>query len=296
MMHKIYLAAFSAVSLAFAPAALARTAENDAQAFLDYLTTMPIPSSPADGSSAYLPSGPFSTWTPAQQKEVPERIGNTCMVMWTMAHDAPQTRFLPKGLDEDEGSIGFNLCLAGHMPADWPQHDALVDQIKASFARAQAAGSTLKMPAAIAGPAHTWELYQNPRFGTQAEFPADLFGTAIKSENGDGARWTASGGASLRIFGFWNTLKQRPAAYEAFLHEAAPQRYAGVTFRTVRQNLMILSGTDHGTVFYERYAFGDSSGAVHALVLEYPATARMTFDPLVTRISSSLRWTGSPKK
>lgn len=150
-------------------------------------------------------------------------------------------------------------------------------------------------PAAIAAPGHNWQRYQNPRFGTQAELPADLFGIAATSDNGDGATWTAPGGASLRIFGFWNALEQTPATYEAFLRKGA-RRYAGVSYKVAKSNLLILSGADHGVVFYERYAFGDPSGAIHALVLEYPVAARATFDPLVGRISASLHWGGSSEK
>lgn len=151
-------------------------------------------------------------------------------------------------------------------------------------------------PAAIASPVHNWQLYQNPRFGTLAELPADLFRNAATSDNGDGATWTAPGGASLRIFGFWNALEQTPARYEAFLRKGTPSRYAGITYKVVKRNFLVLSGADHGVVFYERYAFGDPSGAIHALVLEYPGAVRATFDPVVGRISTSLRWGGSSAK
>ncbi|MBV5262485.1 hypothetical protein [Pinisolibacter aquiterrae] len=64
----------------------------------------------------------------------------------------------------------------------------------------------------------------------------------------------------------------------------------------MKRDLLILSGIDHGMIFYERYAFGDPSGAVHALVLDYPAAARATFDPLIGRLSTSLRWEGAAAK
>ncbi|MEH3046965.1 hypothetical protein [Sphingomonas adhaesiva] len=146
-------------------------------------------------------------------------------------------------------------------------------------------------PVGVTHPTHRWRIYRNQRFGTLAEVPDDLFGTARPADNGDGATWTARGGARLRIFGSWNVLEETPASYDAFLRNGRSGRYASVTYKVTRRDLLILSGTHQGMVFYERYAFGDPSGAIHALVLDYPATARSTFDPIVARLSASLRWT-----
>ncbi len=113
----------------------------------------------------------------------------------------------------------------------------------------------------------------------------------VTSDNEDGSTWMTTDGAILKIYGFLNALEQTAASYEVFLRENSPKRYAGASYRVLKKDLLILSGVTDKTIFYERYAFGDPSGTVHAVVVEYPVTARATFDPVVGRISSSLGWT-----
>jgi len=63
----------------------------------------------------------------------------------------------------------------------------------------------------------------------------------------------------------------------------------------VQSDLLVLSGIEHGRIYYERYAFGDNSGAMHAMVVEYPAAMRSTFDPLVARMARSLGWVSTAR-
>ena len=150
-------------------------------------------------------------------------------------------------------------------------------------------------PAAVAvANVHRWQSYDNTRFGTHAEYPADVFKMRFVSDNGDGARWTSDIGAKLLIFGSWNIMKQAPARYARFLAESDPERYRRISYRLIKPQSLILSGTVGGKIFYERYVFGDPSGAIHALVLEYPILARSTVDPRVSRMSSTLRWANPP--
>jgi hypothetical protein len=48
--------------------------------------------------------------------------------------------------------------------------------------------------------AETWRTYQNARYGTVAEYPADRFHPGSPPANGDGQRFTAADGAELLIF------------------------------------------------------------------------------------------------
>jgi hypothetical protein len=148
----------------------------------------------------------------------------------------------------------------------------------------------LMATATFAASSHSWDRYLNSRFGTQAEYPADLFMNPVTSDNEDGSTWKTTDGATLKIYGFLNALEQTPVSYEAFLRKNSPKRYAGASYRVSKKDLLILSGVTDKTIFYERYAFGDPSGAIHAMTVEYPITARATFDPVVGRISASLGW------
>lgn len=162
-----------------------------------------------------------------------------------------------------------------------------------SFAIALAVSAS--SPTVTTASIHRWNTYHNARFGTQADYPADVFKMPVVSENGDGARWTSDVGAKLLIFGSWNSLKQTSVSYARFLTELKPQRYRRVSYRLIKPGSLTLSGTVSGNIFYERYVFGDPSGAIHALVLEYPILARALVDPLLPRMSSKLRWSNSPR-
>ena len=144
---------------------------------------------------------------------------------------------------------------------------------------------------AQSGSAHDWNRYENARYGTILSYPAGYFAQRTESANGDGITLTARDGATLRIFGTTNPEDAAPAAYVDTLIRG-DARYGNLSYRLVRPGFAVLSGSDGGQLFYERYAFGDPSGAVHAFVLDYPATARARYDPIVPRMSASLSWRG----
>ncbi len=136
---------------------------------------------------------------------------------------------------------------------------------------------------------HVWAVYHNARFGTAADYPSDIFRRPKGADNGDGQSWTSTSGAQLRIFGSWNSLDQSPADYDKFLTRSDPGRQ--VTYRVVKPGFLVRSGQSKGRIFYERYQFDAASGAIHALVLDYPAASRSEIDPLIGRMSKSLHGT-----
>jgi len=143
------------------------------------------------------------------------------------------------------------------------------------------------LAAAQPAPAHQWNVYQNARFGTLLAYPGDLFRARTESANGDGITLRAADGATLAIFGSNNVENASPAAYVQGL--IGDPRYRQLSYRIVRANFAVLSGSVGNRLFYERYAF-DPSGLVHGFVLEYPAAARARYDPVVPRLSASLSW------
>lgn len=144
------------------------------------------------------------------------------------------------------------------------------------------------LAAARPAPAHQWDVYDNARFGTLVSYPGDLFARRAESDNGDGITLRAADGATLAIFGSNNVDNAGPAAYVQGL-TGSGERYRRLSYRIVRANFAILSGSTGDRLFYERYAF-DPSGLVHGFVLEYPAAARGRYDPIVAHLSASLSW------
>jgi hypothetical protein len=81
-----------------------------------------------------------------------------------------------------------------------------------------------------------------PRFGTHAAYPTDLFAQPQFSDNSDGVTLSGRGGATLKIYAFWNVLNQAPRSYAAFFQRSDPPRHAQLTYPLVQPQFLILSG------------------------------------------------------
>lgn len=134
-----------------------------------------------------------------------------------------------------------------------------------------------------------WTTYSNPRFGTSAEYPADLFSVLdAPPENGDGQRFhTADGRAELAIYGAWNANEDTPKSYVETIVDVAG---AGVTYKQITDHFFVASGTKDGKIFYERCNFLTRPDAVmHCFHISYPAHEKTEWDKIVSRLSRSLR-------
>jgi hypothetical protein len=134
-----------------------------------------------------------------------------------------------------------------------------------------------------------WETYANPRFGTSADYPADLF-TQLDAppDNGDGQRFhTADGSAELAIYGAWNADNDTPKSYvENYVEEDG----AGISYRQITDRFFVVSGTKDGKIFYQRCNFLTQPDAVvHCFEISYPEQEKEKWDAIVARVSRSLR-------
>jgi hypothetical protein len=141
---------------------------------------------------------------------------------------------------------------------------------------------------APAAPAQTrWATYANARFGTTADYPADLFTRRDPApENNDGIKLrTADGRATLVIFGFYNAGNDTPGSYFDNIVDKS-----GVAYRHITATSYVSSGERGDAFFYERCNFrrGDRA-TVDCFQLTYPAGEKAKFDTIVARISTSLR-------
>lgn len=139
----------SALCLCSAAASAADPAAG--QQMLDFMATFPLPdTTSASGGSLPIPAGAYSSWSDEERRSVPIRLAGRCTVIWVMAHDAPGTRFLPASAPEsDEEELGRDLCLAGHLPADWPGRALAIAAARRILDRSNELGSSLKMPDAL---------------------------------------------------------------------------------------------------------------------------------------------------
>ena len=146
----------------------------------------------------------------------------------------------------------------------------------------------LLLTLSAAAPAQTrWATYGNARFGTTADYPADLFiRRDPPPDNGDGVSMhTADERATLVIYGAYNAENDTPTSYVERLVEKN-----GVTYKKVAKTYYVVSGLRGADIFYERCNFrkGDTA-PIDCFQITYPAREKAAWDAIVTRISKSLR-------
>ena len=146
------------------------------------------------------------------------------------------------------------------------------------------AGSLMTATPAAAQP---WRTYRNPRFGTSIEYP-DTFRPGRPPENGAGLGFTAADGASFSVYGSHNASDDNLAALEAFVRK----NFSGgerVTYDARGPNWFVLSGTVGDKTFYDRHMLSHRGTIINAFQLLYPTRLQRAYDPIVTRMSRSLR-------
>jgi hypothetical protein len=138
------------------------------------------------------------------------------------------------------------------------------------------------VPAAAS--AQGWSSYSNDRYGTFSEVPPG-FVMQPPPANDDGRTFKAADGAVLRVFAHANAFDDTPASY-------ARRRlgYGGivkVTLRKATATWAVISGTQGSLIVYEKYLFKDNF--IHHMTIEYPASHRSIYDPIVARLAASLK-------
>jgi hypothetical protein len=142
-------------------------------------------------------------------------------------------------------------------------------------------------PVSAAAAPEGWRTYANARFGTAIEYPAGIFSTREPPpENGDGQAFrSADGRARLLVYGANNVENDTPQSYV--------DKYVdpkGVSFRRVTRDFFAVSGVREGAIFYQRCNFAPPPGdTIHCFMVTYPSDRKATWNPIVGRLSRTLR-------
>ncbi len=145
------------------------------------------------------------------------------------------------------------------------------------------------MSAASARPDLGWTGYQNPRFGLQMRYPAELFTVHRTSQAGDGDLFTtADGSAKLLVGALENAERHSPASYQRYI---ARESYPGLQadYAPVGAGWAVLSGTRGDTMIYEKVILSCSARVINSFALVYPIAERGLYDPIVEAIEDSFR-------
>ena len=130
-----------------------------------------------------------------------------------------------------------------------------------------------------------WQTFQVPEYGTHLEYPARLFAPVGEPEKGVGQRVEREDGrAVLSIYARENQEDDTPASY---LRKNLRQPI--LDYERVTRSFFAISMERDGTIFYSRCNFSARRSTIHCFDLVYPQSEKKAWDPVVTRISLSLR-------
>jgi hypothetical protein len=133
-----------------------------------------------------------------------------------------------------------------------------------------------------------WQRFAIPQYGTTVLYPAFIFAPVGDAEKGVGQRFESSNGrAVLSIYSRDNSAGETPIAY---LKNNMRVPRAGLDYERVTRSFFAISMERDGVILYSRCNFSRGrSGAIHCFDLAYPQAEERAWDPVVTRISLSLR-------
>ena len=131
-----------------------------------------------------------------------------------------------------------------------------------------------------------WQIFEVPEFGTRVEYPARILAPSAKSKRGVGERFeSADGRVILSIYATDNEAGDTPGSY---LRKYLRQSRLG--YERVTRSFFAISKEGEGLIYYSRCNFSRSAkAAIHCFDLVYPQEEKRAWDPVVTRISLSLR-------
>ena len=138
--------------------------------------------------------------------------------------------------------------------------------------------------------ADDWQRYTNGRFGTSAEFPAHMLIAEAPPANGSGQSYASSDGlVRISIFGSFLVLVDDFEAYRQDRLNLAKEGGVEVTYTAGENDWFVYSGLKDGDIVYFKAIPACGGEAASHVVLTYPQTQKETMDPVVVRVSKSLR-------
>jgi hypothetical protein len=134
-----------------------------------------------------------------------------------------------------------------------------------------------------------WRTLSIEGFGTAVDYPAGIFSVDDgAAEKGTGQRLrSADGRAALTVYSRENDAAETPASY---LRSNLRLTRSALDYERVTPSFFAISSVRQGVIFYSRCNFSsEMGGAIHCFDLVYPQREQRAWDPVVTRISRSLR-------
>jgi len=122
------------------------------------------------------------------------------------------------------------------------------------------------------------------------DFPRQIFPLQTAEQGRRGVMFsTPDGRARIRVFAASNEAGDTPARYLARIRRDGEGRF---TYVRTTPRFFVGSGVRDGAIFYRRCNFAPrGERRLSCFQLDYPESEKRAWDPIVTRISLSLRAT-----
>ena len=133
--------------------------------------------------------------------------------------------------------------------------------------------------------AESWCAYHNERFGTTAEVPAD-WRMGAPPENNDGRVFTSPDGRAEIVVSGMFSIGPRS---EEFALRLGPLDGETIEYERRGRDWLVVSGVKGDKIFYRKSLLSCRDTIWNNISLEYPASEKKTYDPLVAHVAASLR-------
>lgn len=148
------------------------------------------------------------------------------------------------------------------------------------------AAATLAFLGPLAAQAESWRSYHNTRFGTTADVPRGWTLVEPPPVNSDGRIFTSPDErAEIIVSGSFNVL----ALNEEIAILLAPTEGETITYKKQGPGWIVVSGTKGDRIFYRKHMLSCHGTIWNSVRLEYAASEKERFAPLVTHVAGSLR-------
>lgn len=147
--------------------------------------------------------------------------------------------------------------------------------------------ATILALSCLAAAAFEWGHYTNPRFGYSIDVPPE-FSAVVEPDNGDGGVSTSQD--KLSQLAVWGSNLVTGGLAEDFASRVAEAQSDGweIGYRRETPEWAVWSGSQQGRLFYAKAIKLCGEQAAYFL-LEYPRARKESFDPIVERLSNSLK-------
>jgi hypothetical protein len=137
-----------------------------------------------------------------------------------------------------------------------------------------------------AGSATGWDRFVERQLGTSIDYPIEIFSVDEgAAPRGIGRQFRSNDGHAVLAVYSQTNQGQNPARY---VERNFPRQT--IDYKRVAPTFFAISAVRAGEIYYSRCNFSRrSGGAIHCFDLRYPASEKRAWDPIVTRISLSLR-------